>query len=96
MGAVVQGGGVKAWSCLHACCAWFVTQEFYQLPGDIHKVSSVEAHNIFVNSGAMLQILGWIFLLELVTVPALYDLRDGKRAPGDYAFDPLKLGKGSN
>ena len=74
----------------------FVTQEFYQLPGDIHKVSSVEAHNIFVNSGAMLQILGWIFLLELVTVPALYDLRDGKRAPGDYAFDPLKLGKGSN
>ena len=73
----------------------FVTQEFYQLPGEIHKVSSVEAHNVFVNSGAMLQILGWIFLIELITVPALYDLRDGKREPGDYAFDPLKLGKGA-
>ena len=74
----------------------FVGQEFFQLPGDIHKVSSVEAHNVFVNSGAMLQILGWVSLLELITVPALYDLRDGKRAPGDYYFDPLKLGKGSN
>ena len=73
----------------------FVTQEFIQLPGDIHKISSVEAHNVFVNSGAMLQILGWISLIELISVPALYDLRDGKRAPGDYAFDPLNLGKGA-
>ncbi len=73
----------------------FVGQEFIQLPGDIHKVSSVEAHNVFVNSGAMLQILGWIALLELISVPALYDLRDGKREAGDYAFDPLKLGKGA-
>lgn len=73
----------------------FVTQEFIQLPGDIHKISSVEAHNVFVNSGAMLQILGWISLIELISVPALYDLRDGKRAAGDYAFDPLKLGKGA-
>ena len=72
--------------------AGFVFAEFYQLPGDIHHVSSAEAHNVFVNSGAMLQILGWIGLLELISVPALYDLRDGKRAPGDYAFDPLRLG----
>lgn len=74
----------------------FVTQEFYQLPGDIHCVSSIEAHNVFVNSGAMLQILGWIGLLELICVPALYDLREGKRAAGDYSFDPLKLGKGKS
>jgi light-harvesting complex I chlorophyll a/b binding protein 1 len=50
----------------------FVAQEFFQLPGAVHQVSSVAAHNVFVNSGAMLQILGWIFIVEMVTIPALY------------------------
>jgi hypothetical protein len=76
--------------------AGFIAQEFFQLPGDIHKVSSVEAHNVFVGSGAMIQILGWIAVLEFITIPALYELKTGKHQPGDYAFDPLKLGQGAN
>jgi hypothetical protein len=75
--------------------AGYVTADFVKLPGDIHQVSSFEAHKVFVESGAMLQILFWVALIELLTVPALIALKNGKRAPGDYSFDPLKLGQGA-
>jgi hypothetical protein len=71
----------------------YITAEFVQLPGDVHLVSSFEAHNVFVASGAMVQILGWCGLVELLTIPALRSLGTSGRAPGDYSFDPLKLGQ---
>ena len=33
----------------------YVAAEFIQLPGDIHHVSSFEAHKVFVESGAMVR-----------------------------------------
>lgn len=70
----------------------YVVADFVKLPGDIHQVSSFEAHKTFVDSGAMLQILGWIGLVEILTIPSLRNLNESGRAPGDYSFDPLKLG----
>eukprot|EP00597_Dinobryon_sp_UTEXLB2267_P019430 CAMPEP_0201099368 /NCGR_PEP_ID=MMETSP0812-20130820/8358_1 /ASSEMBLY_ACC=CAM_ASM_000668 /TAXON_ID=98059 /ORGANISM="Dinobryon sp., Strain UTEXLB2267" /LENGTH=192 /DNA_ID=CAMNT_0047355233 /DNA_START=78 /DNA_END=656 /DNA_ORIENTATION=- len=70
----------------------YIVADFVKLPGDIHLVSSLEAHNVFVKSGAMVQILLWTGLIELITIPALRSLGTSDRAPGDYSFDPLKLG----
>jgi len=75
--------------------AGYITADFVKLPGDIHQVSSFEAHKVFVESGAMLQILGWIAIVELLSIPALRKLSTSGRAPGDYSFDPLKLGQGA-
>lgn len=67
----------------------------FKLPGDIHQVSSFEAHKVFVESGAMIQILLWIAVIEILTIPALRSFATSDRAPGDYSFDPLQLGKGA-
>jgi len=42
----------------------------------------------------MTQLLFWIGLFEFLTFPAVYDsMQGGSRAPGDYMFDPLSMGK---
>ena len=64
-----------------------------KLPGDIHAVSSVDAHNIAVQSGSMFQILTTVSLLEFISVVAVKEMLDGSgREPGYYGFDPLNLG----
>lgn len=37
----------------------FIVADFVKLPGDVHLVSSLEAHNVAVKSGALLQVLLW-------------------------------------
>jgi hypothetical protein len=41
----------------------------------------------------MIQILGWISVLEIICTPKVLALKDGKGDPGDYSLDPLGLGK---
>lgn len=41
-----------------ATLGWIVA-DFLHLPGDVHAVSSLQAHNVAVQSGAMVQILFW-------------------------------------
>ena len=42
----------------------------------------------------MTQILFWVGFLEFCTFPAIYEsMNGGTRAPGDFMFDPLGLGK---
>jgi hypothetical protein len=69
----------------------------------------LEAHNNAVASGSMLQILIWTSLFEIISSPAVARLGHIKydngvqppvfgtgvsdRAPGDFSFDPLGLGK---
>lgn len=66
-----------------------------KLPGDIHAVSSVAAHNAAVSWGGMSQILATVTVLEFVSVIAVYQMLNGSdRKPGDYSFDPLNLSKG--
>lgn len=44
----------------------------------------------------MNQMFFWIGFFELVTLPAIFETINGSgRAPGDFMFDPLGLGKGS-
>lgn len=54
-----------------------------------------ELHNLAVQKGSMGQILLWCGFLEMVGgVPAMWAMLEGSgRMPGDFAFDPLGLGK---
>ena len=65
-----------------ATLGWIATDLGVRLPGDVHQVSSLEAHNAAVQSGAMLQILLWTSLLEIISIPAVQQLSNGSRAPG--------------
>jgi hypothetical protein len=69
----------------------FVVSEFVHLPGEIHNVSPVAAHDVFVQNGGMFQIFAAITALEAVGIVTLKDTIEGKRPPGDYGFDPLNL-----
>jgi hypothetical protein len=72
----------------------YVFAEFVKLPGDVHQVTSLEAHDIAVKSGALGQVLIWTSVLECVGMIALYQTMNGSgRAAGDFKFDPLGFAK---
>ena len=56
-------------------------------------IGSFAAHTASVNSGALLQVLIWTSLLELVSINAVKGLSDGSRKPGSFEFNPLGFGK---
>lgn len=68
-----------------ATLGWVVA-DFVKLPGDIHQVSSFEAHNVFVQSGALLQVLGWCGVVEIITIPALIKMDISDRPPGGVFY----------
>ena len=49
----------------------------------------MSAHDALPDS--MLQIFGWISLLEACSFAALSNMNNYDRRPGDFGFDPLKL-----
>ena len=70
----------------------FVATEFVHLPGDVHAVNSILAHNAAVSSGSAFQVLTAIAGLEFIACIAMKEMFDGSgRAPGDFSFDPLNL-----
>jgi hypothetical protein len=50
----------------------------YHLPGDMHAVSVVDAHDAAVKSGAMAQILLWTSLFEIISVKAVTEMLEVK------------------
>eukprot|EP01041_Mallomonas_annulata_P001441 gene1441-2774_t len=75
--------------------AGWVVSGFVQLPGDIHQVSAVAAHDAAVSWGGMQQILLWTSLFEILSVVAIKEMLEGSgRAPGYFGFDPLGFSKG--
>lgn len=50
-------------------------------------------HDKLVETGSMGQILFWVSFLEVFGTIALFDTLEGKRAPGDFKFDPMGMGK---
>lgn len=76
--------------------AGFIGSSFFQLPGEVHQVSAVAAHDTAVKSGAMSQILLWTSLFEIISTKAVVEMiwEDSGRAPGDFGFDPLNFSKG--
>merc|ERR1719379_2006983 len=45
-----------------AVTGYIATDCGFKIPGEIHDVSSLNAHNVFVASGAFAQIFFWLFL----------------------------------
>ncbi|CAM9879510.1 unnamed protein product [Heterosigma akashiwo] len=64
--------------------------EFYQ------GVSLVDAHNVMVEKGPMVQLLFWLGILEMCTIPTIIDMGKDDRKPGDFGFDPLGLGRNAD
>jgi light-harvesting complex I chlorophyll a/b binding protein 1 len=78
-------------------CAGIIVTSFLHLPGDVHDVGVVAAHDAAVRSGAMNQILFWTGLFEILSFKAISQMFEGSgRAPGDFGFDPLKLSVGKS
>ena len=74
-----------------ACAGIFGTAIFH-LPGDMHDVGVVAAHDAAVKSGAMNQILLWTGAFEIVSAKAINQMYEGSgREPGNFGFDPFNL-----
>lgn len=76
----------------------FAATSFVHLPGAIHEVGTVAAHDAAVKSGALEQVLLWTSALEIITFKAVTGMMDGTnpREPGYYGFDPLKFSAGKS
>mmetsp|Transcript_14016 Transcript_14016/g.21812 ORF Transcript_14016/g.21812 Transcript_14016/m.21812 type:complete len:245 (-) Transcript_14016:76-810(-) len=82
-----------------------IAQDLFTFPGVdkvIGKAKMIGAHDAFIagahngnkQSFAMHQIIFWVGLIEILTLPAIFEtLNGGPRAPGDFSFDPLGMGK---
>lgn len=77
--------------------AGFIFSEFVQLPGEVHSVSAVAAHDVAVKSGALWQVLVAVQALEFISVIAVKETLEGSdRQPGEFGFDPLKFSAGKS
>ena len=75
----------------------FVVTSFFHLPGDVHNVGTVAAHDAAVKSGSLEQILLWTSAWEIVTFKSLTQMMEGSgREPGYFGFDPLKFSTGKS
>jgi light-harvesting complex I chlorophyll a/b binding protein 4 len=70
-----------------------VVPEFVRIPGEQFSFEAIprviDAHDALPDS--MIQIFGWISFLEAVSFPALANMNEFDRAPGNFGFDPLNL-----
>mmetsp|Transcript_42838 Transcript_42838/g.134381 ORF Transcript_42838/g.134381 Transcript_42838/m.134381 type:complete len:239 (-) Transcript_42838:888-1604(-) len=75
--------------CMLATVGFIATDLGLKLPGDVHQVSSVAAHDAAVQSGAMAQLLLWIGVAEVWGAIAIKEmiLDDSGRMPGDFKLD---------
>lgn len=64
----------------------------FRLPGEVHQVSSILAHDAALKYGAMQQLFLWITVAEVVSAVGVFQMLDGSgRQPGDFGIDPYKL-----
>jgi light-harvesting complex I chlorophyll a/b binding protein 4 len=72
----------------------FVVPQFMRIPGEQFSFEAVpnviQAHDALADT-SMIQIFAWISFVEACTFPALANMNEFDRAPGDYSFDPLGL-----
>lgn len=71
-----------------------VVPEFVRIPGAQFSFEAIpnvlDAHDALLDT-SMKQILLWISLAEVMTLPALSNMNEFDRAPGDFSFDPMGL-----
>mmetsp|Transcript_12381 Transcript_12381/g.12469 ORF Transcript_12381/g.12469 Transcript_12381/m.12469 type:complete len:205 (+) Transcript_12381:56-670(+) len=71
-----------------------LVQEFFTFGGKYFpKMLPVDAHDYYLKTGGMSQLLLFIAGFESMSYFAIKQTLEGKREPGDFAFDPLSLGK---
>lgn len=71
-----------------------IVQELWTFPHPYFPhILPVEAHDYFIKTGGMSQILMFITLFEGFSFYALKQTLEGKNEPGDFGFDPMGLGK---
>eukprot|EP00597_Dinobryon_sp_UTEXLB2267_P017166 CAMPEP_0201113432 /NCGR_PEP_ID=MMETSP0812-20130820/77830_1 /ASSEMBLY_ACC=CAM_ASM_000668 /TAXON_ID=98059 /ORGANISM="Dinobryon sp., Strain UTEXLB2267" /LENGTH=230 /DNA_ID=CAMNT_0047376965 /DNA_START=105 /DNA_END=797 /DNA_ORIENTATION=- len=79
-----------------AVLGWVAVDSGLRFPGETFSAipNSLAAHNAAVENGSMGFLLSVVGILELLTGAAVFDQAKGSgRAPGDFSFDPLGLGK---
>lgn len=69
-----------------------LVQELVRFPG-VQAMNPADAHNFFVKTGGMSQILLFCSFFEIFGAVALKETLNGDREPGYFGFDPLGLGK---
>ena len=80
-----------------ATVGWICTSLGIHLPGDVHDVSTIAAHDAGVAAGSMQQILLWTHFAEILGTKAVIEMYEGSgRTPGYFGFDPLKLSEGKS
>ncbi|CAM9266853.1 unnamed protein product [Ascophyllum nodosum] len=78
--------------CQLAVVGFAATDLGLRLPGAVHDVSSVAAHDAAVASGAMPQILLWVSAFEAISAVAVIQMLQGSgRKPGFFGLDPQGL-----
>jgi hypothetical protein len=73
-----------------------MAQDIFTFPGVNGVVGGAKmtgVHDVLVKQGAMGQLLLWLSFLEVFGTIALFETLEGKRAPGDFKFDPLNFSK---
>ena len=75
--------------CMLAWTGFVATDLGFTLPGDMHQVSSVEAHDVACKYGAMQQIFLWISFVEVVHSFGVAQMMwmGSDRQPGDFGSD---------
>jgi len=75
-------------------CVGFLVQEAFTLPAPYFpSMLAVDAHDYFVKTGGMSQLLLFLSALEVIGTVALAETMQGTREPGYFGFDPLNFSK---
>jgi len=74
--------------CMLAVTGWITTDLGMRVPGDIFQVSTVEAHDAAVKTGAFPQLLCWLGYAEIFGFLAITNMMEGttERKPGDFGL----------
>uniref|UniRef100_A0A7R9YG40 Plastid light harvesting protein n=1 Tax=Pinguiococcus pyrenoidosus TaxID=172671 RepID=A0A7R9YG40_9STRA len=77
--------------CMLAVVGFIATDLGIHLPGAVHNVGSVAAHDAAVKFGGMSQILLWVSVAEVWSAIAVKEMMLGEtdRQPGDFKLDLL-------
>jgi len=79
--------------CMLALVGFGATDCGIRLPGEIHQVSSIAAHDVALSYGGMQQLFLWLGIFEVISAVGVNQMiNEGSgRIPGDFSLDPLNF-----
>jgi len=77
--------------CQLALVGFAATDLGFRLPGEMHQVPSILAHDVALKYGAMNQLFIWIGIFEVISMVGVFQMmyEDSGREPGNFGLDPL-------